>query len=85
MTSEVRKGIFWALSLYGILSAFALAIILIETFLLAYLTPEKMIVVTVNQSNEANIELWLIMFTVVCWIIMAARIPAIVKKLRGVL
>ena len=78
--AEVRKGIFWALSLYGLLSAFALGGVLILTFLRAYFNPDQAILVTVNQYGEANIEFWLIAFTVACWMVFAA---GAVKFLRS--
>jgi hypothetical protein len=84
MAGEVKEGIFWALSLYGVLAAFALSGILILTFLRAYFSPDQAILITVNQYGEANIEFWLIVFTMVCWVVMlAGSISMVIKKRRN--
>jgi len=84
MTGEVKEGIFWAIFLYGLLSAFSLAGVLILTFLRAYFSPDQAILITVNQYGEANIEFCLIVFTMVCWAVMlAGSISMVIKKRRN--
>ena len=45
---------------FAILWLFGMYIVLMFTFIAAYQTPDKSVMVTVNKYNEANIELFIL-------------------------
>lgn len=62
----------------GLLFGFGMTIILFATWLIAYLHPSKTVLVTINKSGEANLELFmfflLIDFFIICLVYSLKRI-----------
>ena len=52
-------GIGWAMIL-------SYTFVMISTFMMAYQTSDKEIIVTIDDYGEANIELWVILLTLPC-------------------
>ena len=51
---------------YGILSSFGLSLFLGYLYLVAYLRPDKMVIMDINHYREAWWEVWVVAFMLFC-------------------
>lgn len=51
---------------FGIISMIEIIMTFVLTFIFAYLSPSKQIIVTINSIGEANLELVLIVISIPC-------------------
>jgi heme/copper-type cytochrome/quinol oxidase subunit 2 len=56
----------WLVRMWGLSAMLAFSLVMIATFLMAYISPAKAVMVLINDYNEANLELAIIITAIPC-------------------